>query len=90
MVATLTAAVEAAWAADTLAGLADAGATLANGTELLIGRIACAVGGPAFTLPPDGGDPLSLQPSPQNSATCSAQSAARLPSSLWTAGRTSS
>jgi hypothetical protein len=57
MAATLTTAVEAAWAADTVAGLADAGTTLADGTELLVGSIAFAVAGPAFTLPPDGGDP---------------------------------
>ena len=57
LAATLTAAVEAAWAADTLAGLADAGTTLADGTELLVGRIAFAVEGPVFTLPPDGSDP---------------------------------
>jgi hypothetical protein len=56
MPATLTT-VEAAWAADTLAGLADAGTTLAYGTELLVCHIAFAVEGPAFTLQPFGGDP---------------------------------
>ncbi len=70
LAATLTAAVEAAWAAYTLAGLADAGTTLADGTKLLVGSIAFAVEGPVFTLPPDGSDPRSLHPSPLNSATC--------------------
>ena len=31
--------------------------TLADGTELLVGRIAFAADGPAFTLPVDDGDP---------------------------------
>ncbi len=78
MAATLTTAVEAAWAADTArvaAGLADAGtqATLADGTELLVGRIAFAVEGPAFTLPPEGGDPpeFASESLALNLATCS-------------------
>ncbi len=64
MAATLTTAVEAAWAANTLTGLADAGATLADasGTELLVSSNAFAIEGPPVTLPPDGGDPLSLHP----------------------------
>ena len=76
MVAALAAAVEAAWATDTLAGLADSSATLADGTELLVGCIAFAEG-TAFSLPPDAGEPpefaglagwkLSL-----SSVTCSA------------------
>jgi hypothetical protein len=87
LAATLTAAVEAAWADDTLAGLADAGTTLADGTELLVGSNAFAVEGPVFTLPPDGGDPRSLHPSPLNLATCSG---ALPPASLLTAAWTSS
>ena len=55
--AALAAAASAAWAEDTLAGLADTGSTLADGTELLVGHIAFAADGPAFTLPPDAGDP---------------------------------
>ena len=52
------AASSAVWAKDTLAGLADTGTTLADGTALLVGRIAfAAAGGPAFTLQVDGGDP---------------------------------
>jgi hypothetical protein len=62
MAATLTIAVEAAWAANRLTGLADAGATLADATELLVSSNAFAIEGPPFTLPPDGGDPLSLHP----------------------------
>ena len=50
-------AVAAAGAADTLAGLAETGTTLADGTELFVGRIAFAAEGPAFALPPDDGDP---------------------------------
>ena len=52
-----SAAATAALAEDTLAGLADTGTTLAHGTELLVGPIAFAADGPAFTLPPDAGDP---------------------------------
>ena len=47
----------AAWAEDTLAGLADTGTTLPDGTELFVGRITFAAEGPAFSLPPDAGDP---------------------------------
>ena len=50
-------AASAAFAEDTLAGLADTGSTLADATELLVGHIAFATDGPAFTLPPDAGDP---------------------------------
>jgi hypothetical protein len=60
LAAALTAAADAAWAADTLAGLADSCSTcttLADGTELLVGRIAFTAKGPAFSLPPDAGDP---------------------------------
>ncbi len=55
--AALTTAADAAWAADTLAGIADACTTLADGTELLVGSIAFSAEGPAFSLPPDAGDP---------------------------------
>ena len=51
------AAAEVAWASDTLAGLGDTGARLADGTELFVGHIAFAADGPAFSLPPDAGDP---------------------------------
>ncbi len=51
-VAVLAAAAEAAWADDTLAGIADSGTTLADGTELFVGRISFAAEGPAFSLPP--------------------------------------
>ena len=47
----------AVWAEDTLAGLAETGTTLANGTELLVGRIAFTADGLAFALPVDDGDP---------------------------------
>jgi Reverse transcriptase (RNA-dependent DNA polymerase) len=47
-------AAASAWAD---AGLADAGTTLADGTELILGSISFAAEGPAFTLPPDEGDP---------------------------------
>jgi hypothetical protein len=60
-VATLAKAATAAWAEDTLAGLADTGTTLADGTELLVGHIAFAADGPAFTLPADDGDPPGLR-----------------------------
>ena len=53
----LVAAPEDAWTADTLAGLADTGTTLADGTELFVGLIAFAAEGQAFALPPDDGDP---------------------------------
>ena len=62
----LSAAAEAAWATDTLAGLAESGTTLADGTEVFVGRIAFAADGPAFAAdgpaftlpgPPDEGDP---------------------------------
>ena len=56
-VAALAAAATAAWAEDTLAGLADSGTTLADGTALLVGQISFATDGPAFTLPADDGDP---------------------------------
>ena len=56
-VAAFAAAATAAWAEDTLAGLADTGTTLADGTELLVGRITFAADGPAFTLPSDDSDP---------------------------------
>ena len=56
-VAALAAAATAVWAADTLAGLADTGTTLSDGTQLLVGHIAFAAEGPAFTLPLDDGDP---------------------------------
>ena len=49
-------AAAAAGTADTLAGLAETGTTLADGTELFVGRIAFAAEGPAFALPPDDGD----------------------------------
>ena len=51
---------QAAWAEDILAGLADSGTTLADGTALLvgqIGQISFATDGPAFTLPADDGSP---------------------------------
>ena len=47
----------AAWAKDTLAGLADTGTTIADGTGLLVGQISFAADGPAVTLPADDGDP---------------------------------
>ena len=56
-VAAFAAAATAAWAEETLAGLADIGTTLPDGTELLVGRITFAADGPAFTLPPDDSDP---------------------------------
>ena len=40
-----------------MAGLADSGTTLADGTALLVGQISFATDGPAFTLPADDGDP---------------------------------
>ena len=42
MAAGCAAAASAAWAEDTLAGLADTGTTLADVTELLVGRVAFA------------------------------------------------
>jgi hypothetical protein len=57
MDAVLTSAAKAAWAVDTLAGLADSGLTLADGMELLVGRISFAADGPAFIFPPGAGDP---------------------------------
>ena len=64
LAAALTAAADAAWAADTLAGLADSctalSGALADGTELLVGSIAFAAEGPALSLPPDAGDPPEL------------------------------
>ena len=59
-VAALAAAATAVWAADTLAGLADTGTTLSDGTQLLVGHVAFAAEGPAFTLPLDDGDPPDL------------------------------
>ncbi len=57
-VAALAAAAAAAWADDTLAGLADSGTMLPDGTELFVGRISFAAEGSAFSLPlGDGGDP---------------------------------
>ena len=54
----LTAATaEASWAHDRLAGPADTGVTLPDGPELFIGRITFATDGPAFTLPPEVGNP---------------------------------
>ena len=47
----------AAWAEDTLAGLANSGTTLADGTALLAGQISFAADGPAFALPAADGDP---------------------------------
>jgi hypothetical protein len=55
MAATLTAVVEAGL--PTRLHLADACTTLTYGMELLVCCIAFAVKGPAFTLPPEGGDP---------------------------------
>jgi hypothetical protein len=55
--ASFAAAAEVAWASDTLAGLGDTGTRLANGTELFVCHIAFAADGPAFSLPPDAGDP---------------------------------
>jgi hypothetical protein len=40
-----------------LAGLADRGTMLPDGTELIVGRISFAAEGPAFNLPPADGDP---------------------------------
>ena len=57
LVAALAAAAEAAWTTDTLAGLADAGTTLDDGTDLFIGSVSFAVDGPAFVLPAEDGDP---------------------------------
>jgi hypothetical protein len=56
-VAAFAAAAAAAWTEDTLAGLAEMGHTRADGTELLVGHVTFAAAGPAFTLPPDTGDP---------------------------------
>ena len=54
----LVAATEDAWTADTLAGLADTGTTLADDdSELFVGRPAFAAEGTAFALPPDDGEP---------------------------------
>ena len=39
-----------------LAGLAETGTTLADGTQLFVGLIAFAAQGPAFALPPDDGN----------------------------------
>ena len=50
-------AASAVWAKDTLADLADTGTTLADDMELLVGHIAFATDGPAFTLPVDDGAP---------------------------------
>ena len=47
----------AAWTDDTLAGLADTDITLPDGTELFVGRIAFNAEEPAFSLPPDDGNP---------------------------------
>ncbi len=58
LVAALAAAAAAAWTTDTLAGLADAGTTLDDGTGLFIGNVSFAVDGPAFVLPAEDGDPL--------------------------------
>ena len=55
--AAIQAAAAVAGTADTLAGLAETGTTLADGTELFVGRIAFAAEGPACNLPPDDGDP---------------------------------
>jgi hypothetical protein len=46
LVAALAVAAEAAWTTDTLAGLADAGTTLDDGTDLFIGSVSFAVDGP--------------------------------------------
>ena len=43
------AAAAAAWTEDTLAGLAEVGRTLADGTQLLVGHVTFAAAGPAFT-----------------------------------------
>ncbi len=69
-VATLAAAAAAAWAEDTLAGLADNGTTLADGTELLVFHVAFAADWPAFTLTPDDGDPPDLPHWPVSMPTC--------------------
>ena len=92
MAATLTTAVEAAWAADTVAGLADAGTTLADGTELLVGSIAFAVRWALSSRSRPTGAiflPVSSHPpaSPLNSATCLG---VRPPAALRTAAPTSS
>jgi len=56
LVAALAAAAEAAWTTDTLAGLADAGTTLDDGTDLFIGSVSFAVdGGRRPGLRPAGG-----------------------------------
>ena len=59
LAAALSAAAEAAWATDTLAGLADSGTTLADGMEVFVGSMTFTADGPASTLPgpPDEGDP---------------------------------
>ena len=57
LVTALAAAAEAAWATDTLAGLADACTTLYDGIDLFIGSVAFAGDGPAFVLPAEDGDP---------------------------------
>jgi hypothetical protein len=78
LAAALSAAAEAAWATDTLAGLAESGTTLADGTEVFVGRIAFAADGPAFTLPgpPPArrtrAIPPTLHRSSLGTATCSA------------------
>jgi hypothetical protein len=58
-VAALAAAAAAvmAWTEDTLAGLAEVGHTLTDGTELLIGHVTFAAAGRTFTMPPDTGNP---------------------------------
>ena len=54
------ASVEASWANDTLEGLADTSVTLPDSTELVIGSITFAADGPAFTRPPEAGDPTEF------------------------------
>ena len=75
---------------DTQAGLADAGTTLADGSELFVGRTSLTAEGPAFALPPDDPtDPpdFAAALAAANTPTCLR---APLPASRRTAPRLSS
>ena len=69
--AAIQAAAAIAGTEDTLAGLAETRTTLADRTELFVGRIAFAAEGTAFALPPDDGDPPVFAANPR--AICARQ-----------------
>ena len=69
-VALAAATAEASWAHDTLAGIADAGVVLPDGTELFIGSITFAAAGPALTLPNEAGTPRSSPRWPKSTRRC--------------------